>query len=185
MVSHARRSGPGATRFVVAGLALALGGSFLGACGSSSSAPGSATATTSSPATTAPSPAATKVAIEHAYSVLFDLADPAVAPKLAVVQGGTALGATFAAALHTSLAKKAAGAKVTSIKTLDRTGCSNEALPSPCAEVTYSILGPNGAVLLANSKGFALYSSGTWRVAKVTICTLLALAAGGKTPSGC
>ena len=36
--------------------------------------------------------------VAHAYSVLFDLANPAVSPKLAVVQSGALLKAAFTAA---------------------------------------------------------------------------------------
>lgn len=117
--------------------------------------------------------------------MLFDLANPAVAPKLAVVQDGSQLSAAFQAAIASSLAKKAGGAKVATSQVLSATGCRNELLPSPCAKVDYSILAPGGSVLLAGSTGFAIESSGTWKVAKVTICTLLELESGGTVPPHC
>jgi hypothetical protein len=58
-------------------------------------------------------------------------------------------------------------------------------LPSPCATVIYDILGPNKKPVLTGSAGSAVYVSGTWLVAKSTICTLLTLDNGGSTPSGC
>ena len=99
--------------------------------------------TTTTTTTTLPSPAASTAAIKHAYAVLFDLADPAVAPKLAVVQDGSALKSAMKTALKSGLAKEAAGA-TTQQGRRSSTGaaCKNELLPSPCAKVTYDILSP-------------------------------------------
>ena len=70
--------------------------------------------------------------------------------------------------------------------TIERgTACKNEFIPSPCAKVTYSILSPDGKVLLPNSGGLAIYEHGQWLVAKVTICTLLELENAGTVPPGC
>ena len=79
---------------VLVGLALA-------AC-SSASAP---TTTT----TTVPSLASSAAAIKKSFEVLFDLADPALAPKLAVVQDGSSLQSAMKKALQSSLAKKPPG----------------------------------------------------------------------------
>jgi len=117
--------------------------------------------------------------------VLFDLANPAIDPKLAVVQDGSALRAAFTAALKSPLAKTAGGASVSKITIEHGTACKNEFLPSPCAKVIYSILSPKGGVLLPNSGGLALYQSSRWLVAKVTICALLELEAAGVVPPGC
>jgi len=160
---------------------LALG---LAAC--SSSGTPSTTTTTAAPVTTTLPPLATSTAeIKHAYAVLFDLANPAVTPKLAVVQDGAALKAAFIAALKSPLAKSAAGATVSKVTIQHGVSCKNEFLPSPCALVTYTIFGPTHSVLLTSTGGLAIYQNPQWLVAKVTICTLLALENGGATPPGC
>ena len=164
--------------------ALALGPAVLLA-GCSSASSGSTTSTSTALITTLPSTAASRAEIAHAYSVLFDLADPAVAPKLAVVSGATGLKATFVAALHSALAKLAGGAKVHTVTLEQGAACGAELVTSPCAKVTYAILSPKGKVLLPGSVGLAVYSGGHWLVAKSTICTLLALENGNKTPAGC
>jgi hypothetical protein len=149
----------------------------LGACGSSS------TPTTTT--TTLPSVAASTAAIKHAYGVLFDLADPALAPKLAVIQDGSALKSAMTTALGSNLAKAAGGASVSSVSIEHGSACKNEFLPSPCAKVTYDILSPKNTVLLPNSGGLAIYEKARWVVAKVTICTLLELEDAGAVPPGC
>jgi len=159
----------------------------LTAC-SSSSTPATTSSTTSTTVpttTTLPSLATSVAAIRHAYSVLFDLASPKVAPKLAVVQDGSALEAAFAAALKSPLAQSAGGAKVAKVTIEQGASCKNELLPSPCAKVTYSILSPNGSVLLPNTAGLAIYQHTRWLVAKVTICALLELENSGTVPPGC
>jgi hypothetical protein len=115
---------------------------------------------------------------------LFDLHNPAVSPKLLVVQDGAALKAAFTAAIHSVLAKQAGGAKVLAVTVEEGASCKNQLLPSPCAAVTYDILSPTKAVVLADSKGAAVYIDSHWLVAKATICSLLTLESG-KTPSGC
>ena len=164
----------------------------LAACSSSSTttttttaAPGT-TSTTAAPVTTTLPPTAASIAqIKMAYSVLFDLANPAIAPKLAVVQDGSTLRAAFTTALKSPLAKSAAGASVSKVTILHGAGCRTEFLPSPCAKVTYSILSPDGKALLPNAAGLAVYLNAKWLVAKVTICTLLELENAGTAPPGC
>jgi hypothetical protein len=164
----------------------------LAACGSSSTNPptssttATTTATTTPPTTTTlPSLAASKADVARAYSVLFDLANPAIAPKLAVVQDGPALRAAFTAALKSPLAKTAAGASVSKVTIEQGSTCKNEFLPTPCAKVVYDILSPGGKVLLPNAAGLAIYQGGHWLVARVTICTLLELENAGTVPPGC
>ena len=135
--------------------------------------------------TTLPSLSASTAAIKHAYAVLFDLADPAVPPKLAVVQDGAVLQSAMKTALKSALAKSAAGASVQSIAVEHGSACKNEFLPSPCAEVVYDILSPAKAVVLHGATGWALYQHGRWLVGKTTICTLLELADSGAVPPGC
>jgi hypothetical protein len=158
----------------------------LAAC-SSGAAPTTTSSSTSAPSTTSttlPSLAISKTEIGHAYMTLFDLNNPAIAPKLLVVQDGAALKAAFTAAIHSALAKQAGGAKVLAATVESGADCKNQLLPSPCAAVTYDILSPTGTVVLSNSKGAAVYEDSTWLVAKATICSLLTLEQG-KTPAGC
>jgi len=123
--------------------------------------------------------------IRHAYTTLFDLANPAVPPKLAVVQDGSSLQAAFTKAIHSALAKEAAGASVSSITIEQGADCTKAFLPSPCASVVYDVLGPNKVPVLTGSKGGAVYVGAQWLVAKSTICTLLTLDNGGIAPTGC
>jgi hypothetical protein len=173
MASHAyvRRAGP------LALLALAL---LLGAC-SSSPAPSSAGTSSTQPT----SGAAATVDVQQAYETLFDLASPALAPKIAVVQDGSTLQASIAKELKSPLAKLAGGASVAHVEVQSASACTSDSLPSPCAALDYSILSPAHKPLLAASKGFAVYVSGKWLVAKITICSLLSIASGGSVPAGC
>ncbi len=149
----------------------------LAACSSS----GKPAATT----TTLPSPAASAAAIKHAYEVLFDLADPSLSPKLAVVQDGATLESAMKTALKSALAKSAAGATLSKVTIEHGTACKNELLPSPCATVSYDILSPAKTAVLANAAGVAVYQHGRWLVGKTTICTLLELENSGAVPPGC
>jgi hypothetical protein len=165
-----------------------VGLTVLGVLGLAACGGGSATSTSSSTTTATsplPSAAVSKADIERSYTTLFDLSDPAVTPKLGVVQDGSALRAAFTAAIHSALAKQAGGATVLSVKVEQGSACTNEVLPSPCAVVVYDLFSPSKAVLLSNSKGSAVWENGHWLVAKSTICSLLTLESGGKTPTGC
>jgi hypothetical protein len=136
------------------------------------------------------SPTKAKVETEHAYSTLFDFANHSVSAKTAVIQNGSTLGAALTQALSSSLAKQATGAEVTAVRLLSTTQCQQAALVSPCAKVTYNLLGANHAPLFATpAAGYAVYVNGRWLVAKATICGLLELfysASGHKgVPTGC
>jgi hypothetical protein len=180
MISNPRRLGLSA--LLAAGLSICLA-----ACGSSGSPPGSTTTASGSNSTTTTSisSASADAEIRSAYTTLFALDNPAVAPKLAAVQDGAQLKQAFVKELKSPLAKLAAGAKVLSITIEKGTSCRSEALPSPCAKVTYDILSPKHKPVLANSKGFAVYLNGRWLVAKTTICTLMSLANDNVMPKGC
>jgi hypothetical protein len=169
---------------------------FLTACSSKAVTTTSTTSgptTTSTPLTsstvpstsTLPLTASDRTGISTAYMTLFDLANPAIAPKLAAVQDGTTLKAAFTAALKSVLAKEAGGARVLSIAIEGNAACSAQSLPSPCALVSYDVVSPGKQTLLKNQKGYAVSSSGRWLVSKKTICTLLVLANGGTAPAGC
>lgn len=160
-------------------LAGALIGAVLSACSSSSTPP------TTTTTTTLPSVAASTTAIKHAYGVLFDLSDPAVGPKLAVVEDGSTIKSAMTSALKTALAKEATGATTSKVQIEQGASCRNETLSSPCAKVTFDILGPQGKALLSNDTGFAIYKGKDWFVAKNTICALLDLSDGGAALPGC
>lgn len=144
-----------------------------------------ATSRSSTPTTTTLSPAEARADVARAYDVLFDLASPALAPKLAVVQDGAALRSAMQAALRSPLARLAAGARVRAITLATGAACEREQLSSPCAFVTYDVLSKSGAPLLSGAKGLALEQAGRWVVARTTICGLLSLEAGGRVPAGC
>jgi len=149
------------------------------------------------PPTTPPSTTTTTTAgpstpsgeITQAYQTLFDFADPSVADKVAVIQNGASLETALSQALSSSLGSSATGAKVNDISFLDSATCTQDNLPSPCAQVTYDILGQGGTVILPNNNGYAVSVNGTWLVATNTVCELLDLfyQAEGKTgtPPGC
>lgn len=155
-------------------MAVALAGA---AC---SSSPGSGAGPS-----TVPSPSKSASEIRGAFHTLFDLADPALAPKIAAVQDGSSIKAAISHAIDSSLAKKAGGATISQVSIEHGSACRSESLPSPCALVTYSIVSPSGKPLLPNSKGFAVYLAPKWYVSKETICTLLTFANGNTAPAGC
>jgi hypothetical protein len=155
---------------------MVLFGAFgLAACGSSSVATTTTASSTTTTATsgTLPATSVSETDIKHAYTTLFDLANPAIPPKLAVVQDGSSLRGAFTKAIKSPLAAEAAGASVSSIKLEQGAACSKAFLPSPCAAVVYDVLGPNHKPVLTGSSGGAVYLSNQWLVSKNTICTLL------------
>jgi hypothetical protein len=174
------------TKSLLTGVALAGVVLLSAACGSSS--PASTTTSTSASLPTASTEAASgagaDAAITKAFETLFDLSNPALAPKLAVIEGSTALDATLRSTLKSPLAKLAGGAKVLKISAVPSSTCTSEALTVPCEAVKFNIVSPKGGTLTGDN-GFAVYVSGRWPVAKQTICGLLALASGGKVPAGC
>ena len=127
--------------------------------------------------------------ITQAYQTLFDFADPSVTDKVAVIQNGASIQSALSQALSSSLASSATGANVNDISFPDSATCSQDNLPSPCAQVTYDILGQGGTAILPNNQGYAVSVNGTWLVATNTVCVLLGLfysAAGlSGTPPGC
>ncbi len=127
--------------------------------------------------------------ITQAYQTLFDFADPSIADKVAVVQNGASIETALSQALSSSLASSATGANVDSISFPDTAGCTQVNLPSPCAQVTFDILGPGGTAILPNNQGYAVSVNGSWLVATNTVCALLGLfyEAEGMTgsPPGC
>lgn len=147
------------------------------------------TTTTTTTSTTTTVPTSDTAAIAAAYNTLFDFADPSVTDKEAVIQNGASLATALQQALDSSLATSATGASVDAITVLDPSSCSQQNLPSPCASVTYDIVGQGGAVLLSGQTGYAVSIDGTWLVATTTVCGLLQLFYEAEgltgTPPGC
>jgi hypothetical protein len=127
--------------------------------------------------------------IASSFNTFFDFADGTVSDKLAVVEGGGALGQALTEALSMSFAPAATGAKVDDATMLDDSACTRATLSAPCAQVTYDVLGVGGSVILPGSEGYAVKVDGTWRLAKITVCGLFELfydaSAKAGTPPGC
>lgn len=158
----------------------------IGAAACSSSSPKAASTTTTQVKVNA---AAAPAAIQTAYNTLFDLANPDVTSKVAVIQDGSSITSALQQALSSSLASSAGGSKIDSTQLLSSSGCTKAKVPYPCAHVTYDIDNSTGTAILPNSQGYAVYVNGQWLVAKATICGLLGLfeqAEGSTaTPTGC
>ncbi|HXX89721.1 MAG TPA: hypothetical protein VEI83_05815 [Acidimicrobiales bacterium] len=148
-----------------------------------------ACSSSSSSTTPPPNPATAQSDIGVVYGTLFNLASKNASKMEASIQGGSALTTAINEALSSPLSTSATGATVTSATILSSSDCQAAKVPSPCAKVTYSILGPGGQVLLPNSTGYAAYVNGHWLVAKVTICGLFELLYQTEnktgTPPGC
>lgn len=152
---------------LTAGLALI---SAVSACSSSKSSSSSSTHTTSSaaaPTTTSP---ADTTAIADAYTKLFSISTP-MDTSVSLLQDGEAFRPTLVAQSKTTFAKEAS---VT---------VSKVTVTSPSrATVVFSIF-LNKSPVLPNQTGYAIREGGTWKVAGVTFCGLLA--AQGSPPPVC
>jgi hypothetical protein len=130
-----------------------------------------------------------KPQVDAAYKTFFDLGNPSLDPKLAIIQDGSSLRSAVNAALTSSLAKSATGATIMSTAVISDAACTKAKVDTPCAKVTYSILGQGGMSLLGNETGYAVLVNNKWVVAKPTICSLLGLfyeATGASgAPPGC
>ncbi len=154
--------------------------------------------TTTSPTTTSPgspttptippAPSTDSGQITQAFQTLFD-PTASLSDKVAVLENGASLETALSDALSSSLASNATGASVDDITFPDDTGCTQVGLTSPCAIVTFDILGANGTPILPNNRGYAVSVNGAWLVSTNTACTLLGLfySAEGQTgsPPGC
>jgi hypothetical protein len=152
-------------------------------CSSSSSA-GSTTTTTSGSetTTTAPTaqatapadPAAAAAEVKANWTTFFDYRTP-LAKELTLLQGGSAL----TPAIHTAQREQ----KATHLKELVKVKSVEFTSPTQ-ATVHYSLY--NGThVLLANSAGVAVLDGGSWKVSKLTFCTLVQLGNNGKPVPSC
>ncbi len=177
------RSEPAGLRVSVASAVFTLVGALtllLAACGSSNTS----SSTTTTPTTALNQTTATQQ-VTSAYATLFNLANPTVDSKVAVIQNGNSLKTGLSKELNSQLAKMATGATVSAVTFPTASQCQAAGLPHPCAKVTYSILGTNGSALIANNTGYAVYENGKWVVAKVTICSLLTLGNNNVPLQGC
>ena len=164
--------------------AAVMAGLILGAAACSSSPSNNATATTKATTTTiAIDPTTAQADIGTVYQTLFNLADPSVSGKVAVIQNGASITTALQQALSSSEASVSQGAKIDSVNILTASQCAKQSLPAQCAHVVYDILGTGGTAILPNNNGYAVFTGGNWYVAKATICTLLGLfySAEGKT----
>ena len=168
-----------------------MAGLSLGAAACSSSPKVAATTTTVKATTTtvAIDPATAQADISTVYNTLFNLANPALAGKVAVIQDGAGISTALQQALSSSEASASQGSKIDSINVLTAAQCAKQSLPPQCAHVMYDILGTGGTAILPGNNGYAVFVNGQWLVAKATICQLLGLfyTAEGKTgsPPGC
>jgi hypothetical protein len=108
---------------------------------------------------------------------------------VAVVEDGSALRQAIAEAVATPFASAAFGSRVDASTLLDSSACALVSLSTPCARVTYDVVGAKGVVILPGSLGYAVSINGQWQVAKVTVCGLFELfyqaSAKTGTPPGC
>lgn len=146
-------------------------------CGGSSSpaAKTSPTPTSASPTGTAPAdPAAAKAEITANWEKFFDASTPR-AQSVALLEDGAQLGQALKVAEQERVASKInQKAKVKAVVFTSPTG----------ANITFALL--NGTTpVLPSASGRAVFVDGTWKVSKVTFCTLVQLGAGGKPVPGC
>ncbi|MGN6472858.1 MAG: hypothetical protein ACTHK4_04290, partial [Mycobacteriales bacterium] len=148
-----------------------------GCSSSGSSAQVNSTSPPTTPASTASGPAdpaAAAAAVKANWTAFFGAGNhPAAAVKL--LQNGSQLNTAI------KIAAKAAKKQ----KVSESANVTNVAFTSATtATVTYNLLS-HGQVLLPGATGTAVLVNGQWLVSQSTFCTLVGLAAGGKTIPGC
>lgn len=148
-----------------------------GCSSSGSTAQVSSTPPPTTPASSASGPAdpvAATAAIKANWTAFFGAGNhPAAAVKL--LENGSQLKAAL------KIAEKAAKKQ----KVSESAKVTNVAFTSPTtATVTYDLLS-HGQVLLPGATGTAVLVNGQWLVSQSTFCTLVGLAAAGKTVPGC
>lgn len=164
---------------VPAALALAV---VAAGCGGGSSTPAASSTTTPPASSTTPAasgtapadPAAAKAEITANWEKFFDSHTPR-AQAVALLEDGATLGAALDTAQKEREATKFdQKAKVKLI-----------VFTSPTqANVTYDLM--NGTqVVLPGASGQAVLVDSTWKVSKLTFCTLVTLGNNGKAPAGC
>jgi len=127
--------------------------------------------------------------VRHSYSVFFNLASGRASKIQTVVQDGPSLQTALEQAVDSSLSRVATGARVDKVTVFSGLRCTAQHLSSPCAAVTYAVLGPGTAPLYSGQQGYAVYQEGTWLVSKSTVCAFLTLLykaqARAGSPPGC
>jgi hypothetical protein len=99
------------------------------------------------------------------------------------LQDGPTLQAAYTQ-LSASPQAKGTSAKVHDIVLLKSGDCKTAGVASPCAKITYDILG-GGQVLLPGSIGYSVKQNGKWLVSKSTFCSLAILGNGNQPIQGC
>lgn len=164
---------------VIAALPVAL---VAAGCGGGSSGGGTTPTTTGSGASSTPAANATAPAdvaaataqVTQNWTTFFNYKTP-LATEYTLLEGGQAL----APAIHKAQQEQAQTHLKEAVKVKKVTFTS----PTQ-ATVLYSLL--NGTkVLLADSSGTAVLQDGTWKVSKVTFCTLVQLGNGNKPVKSC
>lgn len=165
---------------VLAALSLLLaagcgGGSSSGGGSTTTTAGGETTTTLPTAEATAPADAAAAEAeVKTNWTTFFDYRTP-LAKEYTLLQGGQAL----APAVHKAQQEQ----KATQLKQLVKVKSVEFTSPTQ-ATVHYSLY--NGSkVLLQNSAGVAVLEDGTWKVSKITFCTLVELGNNGKPVQSC
>ena len=123
--------------------------------------------------TTTPAPSVSAAAAS--YNTVFNLTDNSIPAKESAIEDGAALQTALRAALSWSLASSATGATVQSVTLLPGTSCRVVQVATPCAQVNYDIIGPNGQLLTWDQIGYATAVDGRWLVASSTVCDVLTL----------
>jgi hypothetical protein len=178
-------------------LAIAVGLSIVAACGGGSKAATTTAASTSSSATTAGSttiattaastttaaPSTTgasttavvddKTAITNAIMLFFDMTNPDIDAKVAVLENGekyrTMISDTLKDPVGSTLSTK-----VTAVDLLADSACPGAGVASPCAKVTHDLYTGDLPALL-NRVSYAIKVGGKWVVAAKSWCDLVKL----------
>ena len=154
---------------------------FLAGCGGSSSGggttpttAGSQNSTPAADATAPADPAAAEAEVKQNWTTFFNYRTP-LATEYTLLEGGQAL----APAIRKAQQEKAQThlKQLVKVKSVEFTSATQ-------ATVHYSLY--NGTqVLLPDSTGSAVLDGGTWKVSKVTFCTLVQLGNGNKPVPSC
>ncbi len=104
------------------------------------------------------------------YETVFTLTNKSIYAKEVAIQDGVSLQTALTAVLSSSLASSVTGTTVQSVTILTNSACKAAGLIAPCAAIDYTVLGPNGQVLVPNSTGYAVEEHGNWLVSKTTVC---------------
>jgi hypothetical protein len=122
--------------------------------------------------------------VRHSYSVFFNLANGKAAKIQTVVEDGSSLQTALEQAVDSSLSRVATGARVDKVTLFSGLRCSARHLSTPCAAVTYAVLGSGTSTLFSGQQGYAVYQNGTWLVSKSTVCSLPDAVVQGASQSG-